>query len=351
MSRNLHTAKIFITYRKMLSLATRSQVSTSLPPVGASLLLAAALALCTIACARREAWLEVYTGYGTPAGGMIVGRAHRGTRESIPQQGTSTARRVVETLEAFEAEPAEDAAVVVTVAGSAIKTRTDDRGYFQLDLDPRLSPPTAHITVKLEDSRFAALPVTLDLPVFTDGPGLAVISDVDDTLLDTGVDQNLTMIKNTFTNDTWRIIPIDGAAAAVKTLVAGRPLVYISGSPWGLSPRITEAFKRLGFPDAPMVLKRITKEPALDQLEYKWPHIIRLVDALPGRTWILLGDSTEKDPEVYARLEQQRPGRVAAIYIHLVGDARPDDARFQGMKTFSDWKAVVEDAQSRKLLP
>ena len=179
------------------------------------------------------------------------------------------------------------------------------------------------------------------LPVYDNQPGLAVISDIDDTLLDTGVVDKLKMAENAVTRSTWELQAFPGAASALQTLAQGRPLFYVSGSPWGFYDRIRGYLERSGFPVGTFLLKRFSSEPLLDQQAFKWGHITRVVAALPQKRWLLLGDSGEKDPEIYARLRQQHPDRVEAIYIHLVTPEDAQSPRFAGMHVFRDWSEVV----------
>jgi phosphatidate phosphatase APP1 len=149
------------------------------------------------------------------------------------------------------------------------------------------------------------------------------------------------MLQRELERRSGELVDFPGAAATLRELAAGRLLVYLSGSPWALHRRIADHFRAAGFPDGPLLLKRFSKEPWTEQAAYKWPHLTELVDALPERQWILLGDSGESDPEVYARLQRERPGRVHSIYIHLVTDEDPGAPRFRGMTVFRSWSELA----------
>jgi phosphatidate phosphatase APP1 len=56
-----------------------------------------------------------------------------------------------------------------------------------------------------------------------------------------------------------------------------------------------------------------------------------------------VGDSGEHDPEVYAQIREEFPGRVRAIYIRDAG--RTEQAsRFQDMVLFQDVRSAAEHA-------
>ncbi len=310
---------------------------------------AAALLASGTAAAREAAWIEIYAGWAAPGGGELVGRVHRGPQPLDPRPNEGAGRHLVETVEALDASPLVGVSVAVTVANRVTSARSDDRGYFEVALPVALPPPSVHVVVEIGEPGYVAPTVAADLPVFTDDPGLGVLTDVDDTLLDTGVLNRATMIRHTLFRSSYDLIAFPDAAPTLAAVSRERPLVYLSGSPWGLHKRIGDFFARAGFPPAPLLLKRFSTEPWTDQMAYKWPHVAAIADALPHRRWICFGDSTESDPEVYARLARERPGRVAAIFIHLVGEVKADAARFRGMFVFRDWREAAAELRRLKL--
>jgi phosphatidate phosphatase APP1 len=67
-------------------------------------------------------------------------------------------------------------------------------------------------------------------------------------------------------------------------------------------------------------------------LEHKVSEISRLMERFPQRRFVLLGDSGEKDPEVYRRILEKYPGQVEQILIRdVVNDREPRPDRLKGM--------------------
>ena len=112
---------------------------------------------------------------------------------------------------------------------------------------------------------------------------------------------------------------------------------YVSGSPWQLLAPIADFMDRDRFPRGSFHLRRFrvkdrTVREFLENrtLEFKVETIERLMALLPDRRFVFLGDSGEKDPEVYAQLAARCPRQVAAILIRNVtkeGRAAPRYAR------------------------
>jgi len=195
-------------------------------------------------------------------------------------------------------------------------------------------------------------PTTINVQVWAGGPGLAVLSDIDDTLTDSAVTHKLKLLLNTLFHSTWELKTFPDAMRAV-TLVSGkhagfpvRPLFYVSGSPWALHSRISDFFDRSGFPHGVIMLRRYSQE-SLNPYDFKLPHLREIFAAFPEKKFVLLGDSGEKDPEVYAQMRKERPAQVERIYIHLVTNEAATSPRFAGMTAFKSWSDAAADAQAK----
>lgn len=60
---------------------------------------------------------------------------------------------------------------------------------------------------------------------------------------------------------------------------------------------------------------------------HKMDHL-RLFLLNTKRDYVLVGDSGEKDPEIYAAITREYPDRIRAIFIRAVKDESSDDQRF-----------------------
>ncbi len=58
-------------------------------------------------------------------------------------------------------------------------------------------------------------------------------------------------------------------------------------------------------------------------LDFKATRITQILETYPALRFVLVGDSGERDPEIYLDVLRRHPGRVAAIYIREV-DSRPE---------------------------
>jgi len=60
--------------------------------------------------------------------------------------------------------------------------------------------------------------------------------------------------------------------------------------------------------------------------------IQKLVKNLPLRRYILIGDSGEKDPEIYRKICRKNPHSIAAVFIRELDDRPMESERWQKLK-------------------
>jgi phosphatidate phosphatase APP1 len=90
---------------------------------------------------------------------------------------------------------------------------------------------------------------------------------------------------------------------------------YVSKSPWNLFAPIVEYLEVQGLPLGPVLLRDFGLRP---EKEHKRKALEDILATYPKLKFILIGDSGENDPEIYAGLVQRDPSRIRAIYIRSV---------------------------------
>lgn len=165
--------------------------------------------------------------------------------------------------------------------------------------------------------------------------GLSIISDIDDTVKASGVLDKAALWKSTFF-EPFKAVPdmadlirrVGGTDAAVH---------YVSSSPWHFYAPLLEWLRGDGFAVTSLHLKQIRLKDAsiLDILkspaETKPPIIAGLLARFPRRRFVLLGDSGEKDPEVYAAIARRFPQQIERILIRRAPGDRSPSRRFEGL--------------------
>jgi phosphatidate phosphatase APP1 len=276
--------------------------------------------------------IDAYGGHGSAAEGVVVrGRVLDDPLPSEAVEGEGVGDAVRRTLKNFLTDELPGVTLRVTVGDASAETVTDPEGYFVVRLRPgagSLTSPSTPGAIELAAPyRGLTEPHTtgFDVSVPPADAKFGVISDVDDTILETGVQRVGQMIKQTVTGSALTRTPFEGAPELYRDLAAGvNPVFYVSSSPWNLHAFLVAFLDHRGFPRGPVLLRDLLG--TTEGREQKSVRLHEILDTHPDLRFVLLGDSGEHDPEIYAELVRAYPGRILAVYIREVrldpGDGR-----------------------------
>jgi len=165
--------------------------------------------------------------------------------------------------------------------------------------------------------------------------GLTIISDIDDTIKISEVRDRQRLLARTFLM-LYEAVP--GMAPVYQAAAArGAVIHYLSASPDPLTGPLGGFIREFGFPDGPLHLRPFrTKSSDIlkvgkDTVSYKKDVIRTIATRWPGRGLVLIGDSGERDPEIYADIARELGSRVRLIAIREV-DGQLSSPRY--VKTF-----------------
>lgn len=165
--------------------------------------------------------------------------------------------------------------------------------------------------------------------------GVGIISDIDDTVKITNYLNKSEFYKNTFLREFKAVEGMQQLLQKCKRHYHNCSIHYVSASPYQLYEALSTFFREEGFPEATFHLKRIRiKDRSLlkffeDPFEYKLQQIEPILQTFPRRKFILIGDSGEKDPEVYKELLSKYPEQIERIWIRNVNEATEE--RMEGV--------------------
>jgi phosphatidate phosphatase APP1 len=281
---------------------------------------------------RGRPVILTYPGWAGPGGLVLPGRVLAGA----PGAGVAGAFRTREL-----------AGVRVRAAACGAVAVTDEEGFFALTL-PR---GTATGWVPVNVSAPGAVAVTGRVLVPAPGARWGVISDIDDTVLMTGawsLPRNL-WTTLTGTVDSRQVFP--DAVALFAALAQGgvNPVYWVSSSPWNLQGFLAEVMARAGLPAGPMFLRDwgLTERHlvASPHRSHKGAAIDLLMVANPGLPYVLVGDTGQKDAQVYAEAVARHPGRVLRVILRQAGgrEVATEALRAAGVPVdvVADYRAVA----------
>lgn len=303
-----------------------------------------------------KAFVVVYDGWGTPTSFTVSGRVLEDQGVRAPEAGSSEADNLVDNLKALESDEVRGAELRVTVGGASYSATSDDDGVFGVkvkNLPAASALKAGEVAVSVEvvaPARVKAPPAAGRVFVHA-GPTVAVISDVDDTVVKTYVTEKQKLVGAVLLKNSRQLEPVEGAAAAYRKAKerGASAFFYLSGSPQNLYPRIHDYLAVQAFPAGPLLLKNIGEDKLTKQEGYKLARLEMLLASLPEMKVVLVGDSGERDPEIYAELREKHPTRVLGIVIRKTAKSDASPARFPGMTVVDD--RYPDDEVIARLLP
>ena len=192
-----------------------------------------------------------------------------------------------------------------------------------------------------------------------DEQGLSVISDIDDTIKISQVLEKKEMLRNTFCRPFQ---PVPGMAAVYQSWAksAEANFHYVTASPWQLYVPLSHFIASNGFPAGTFHMKQFrVKDGSFLKLfaspeEYKPGVIEPMLERFPKRRFVLVGDSGEKDPEIYGATARRHPEQVVKILIRDVTNEKAEAERYR--KAFQGlpgelWQLFKEPREIKEAIP
>ena len=289
-----------------------------------------------------------YRGFGTAASVWVTGRV---LRDPPPPPSTATEsawNNLLATFARIESDEVPGARVRLSFGGTTREAVANDEGFFEatIPLAGVLAPDKSwhEVAAELLQPPPQGAPAIGIMPVLIPRPtaSFGVISDIDDTVLQTDVMDILRMARHMFLGNARTRLPFPGVAALYRSLVngpggsAGNPIFYVSSSPWNLYELLVEFFELQKIPLGPLMLRDWGLDP--EQLlptrhhDHKLAAIRRVMNAYPALPFVLIGDSGQADPEIYAAAVREYPGRIRAAYIRSIDRS---DERISAIRTLA----------------
>ena len=280
-----------------------------------------------------------YQSYGTSQHLYALGRALEDEGVNLKKKGFWNT--IKNTIKQFKSD--ELAHVELTVKlpdGQLISTTTDAEGYYKIDKkmvglgDMANDSGWLQLEVNYaggqknrifsKNNRFPA-----EMLIPSQKAEYGVISDIDDTILHTGVTSLMKwrVIFNTLFKDFGTRTPLKGAAALYQKLHQGisghasNPIFYVSNSPWNLYNYLEGFIRNNNFPKGAILLRDFRtpfdKTPAPEK-PHKQHEIRNILKTYPELEFVLIGDSGEHDADIYIDIAEEFPDRIKAIYLRSV---------------------------------
>lgn len=283
--------------------------------------------------------IDTYWGYGRADYLFLKGRVLEDEQIEV-KETDSLWRNLINSYKRFESDEIPNAQVEVSFLGHTFSAVTDSEGFFTIDesfentdFAPKFPLTKAQIRVhsiptrpdiEVQDEAFVIIP--------KDTAEYGIISDIDDTVLKSYVTSPL-MSKTayyTFFKSAKSRMSFIGTPELYRAFRKGskgnrrNPIFYVSNSPYNLFDFLLTFLETAKLPLGPVMLRDFNlfnnRPEGLKSEKYESiAHILRTYPDLP---FILIGDSGEKDADIYQDIARNFPKRIKAIYIRDVQSKR-----------------------------
>lgn len=280
--------------------------------------------------------IHPFHGYGTAREIHLNGRLLERDGVVTLEDGGGAWHAFRNTARRFLSDVIPDARMLARIGGATREFRTDADGYFHLVVAPDAPLEPGWHTAEFELLESVAggegLTASGEVLVPSEEAPFGVVSDIDDTVVYSAVTNRLRMLRIVLFQDARARIPFPGVAALYRALRRGpdgegaNPIFYVSKSPWNLYDLYEAFFRAHDIPRGPLFLRDIAlfdaPSAALGLEQDKLSRIRKLLRLYPRLPFVLMGDSGQMDPEIYAQVVRENPGRIRAVYIRDVTHAR-----------------------------
>lgn len=272
--------------------------------------------------------IQVYQAFGTAQSVRVFGRV-------LKCQPVSTAE--VKTMwtnlhaayRRFETDEIPHIPVRLSAGTLEVFSTTDEEGYFLFELD------AAQIMEGVEMVQLSATAgeikasVDAQIELISSQATFGIVSDIDDTIVITQATSLRRMIQLTLLESARTRVAFSGVSDFYKRLQGEcNPFFYVSSSPWNLYQFLIDFMNLNKIPTGAMFLRDF----GLDQDKFmagthkmhKVGAIEQILDLTGELPLVLVGDSGQRDPEVYADIARRYPKRIRSVYIRDVTGANRD---------------------------
>jgi phosphatidate phosphatase APP1 len=316
-----------------------------------------------------------YRGHGNGSEVFLKGRVLEESGVTPSTHTDNVLRNLKNMARRFFSSEIPQAVVRAGFRGEEVEAKADEEGFFDVRFDVREElrrdfewhPVALELVSPLAPGQGGERSKGWVLAPDEDSADFAVISDIDDTVMLSKAASVLRMALIVAVGNAHSRLAFPGVGALYHALRRGKsgasrnPVFYVSSSPWNIYDLLVDFMDVHDLPPGPIFLKDWSPTVLGKHEDHKLDLIRTLLSTYPRLPFVLLGDSGQEDPEIYARAASENPDRIKAVYIRdVTGEKRAKEvARISAgllassgvpMKLVRDSSAAAEHALSLGLV-
>ncbi len=277
--------------------------------------------------------IKVYRGYGDGEKIIVFGHVLK-----LSPMGRKTYRQswivnIFSMLRLFMVKPYACAKLMMVWEGETFYAESQDDGFFRFEWQPlsKLAAGWYNIVVHLNEEKYSSKKIIgkgeFHIPFVSQ---YAYISDIDDTFLISHSSRLRRRLYVLFTKNARSRKPFEGVVNHYQLLAlqgikdrGDNSFFYVSSSEWNLYDFIVEFSKENHLPYGVYLLnqlKQLSQVFLTGQNKHtgKFTRIVRIIETYPHLQFVLLGDDTQEDPNIYLAVAEHFPKNIFAVYIRRI---------------------------------
>jgi phosphatidate phosphatase APP1 len=291
---------------------------------------------------RKLPFVKVYDGYGHSDNLIVYGHLlQKQPHVTLNYEKNGLLQNIWQLIKLFKVKPVPYAKVKLTFESQSVEAITASDGFFKIEMTPihHLAAGWHSLEVHAVDdngNEISSSPGKAFVPHLSQ---YAFISDIDDTIIRSFSAKVFKRLYELISRNSAKRRLFDETAKQYSLLAFSfakdklpNPFFYVSSSEWNLYDYLKNVFQVKKLPEGIFLLNQIKRWGELiftgkTGHDGKFLRIVRIFKAFPNQQFILLGDNSQKDPEIYARIADKFATQIFAIYIRNVRASRADDAQ------------------------
>ena len=284
---------------------------------------------------KQGASLKLYKGFANHKSCYIYGHAFSLSPLKKKHFRTFFLYNFIALLRLFMVRPLKNAVIVLQWKNKTFTAKTASDGFFKFEWDHTadLLPGQYEVEVMLiKRNTTNIIKATATGAFIVPSPtDFSFISDIDDTFL---ISHSSNLRKRLFvllTENAKSRKPFEGVVNHYRLLhgiddvnPSDNAFFYVSSSEWNLYDYIKDFLMEKKLPDGVCLLNQVktfSKLFATGQNNHsgKFTRVVKILEAYPQQKFVLLGDDSQKDIDIYASIVEHFPQNVYCVYIRRVG--------------------------------
>jgi phosphatidate phosphatase APP1 len=263
---------------------------------------------------------------------MVFGHLTHSFKKDLNFKGFSSTKTFFTLLSLYRTRFVANHEVEITFNTGKSTVTTDAKGSFFLTAD-LLTGQTSVLDVQIDGISVTFMPELYDLTIHEIKTDTILISDIDDTVLHSYISNKFMKFLTLMFTAAEQRRAVEPTMKLIREQYAlGVTPFYLSNSEQNLYPLIYRFLKHNNFPKGPLFLKEMRKlrdvfrgKKFPEQSLHKLTTLNLLLRFFPEKKFILVGDNTQHDLDIYLSMAEKFPACIKYIIILKVVKRPADD--------------------------